>query len=316
MDILRLPVAAELKDARRILIAGAGGGFDVFSGLPLYFGLREAGVTVYLANLSFSSLERQAGHWLTPAVVRVTAESRGDEVYFPELHLARWFAQQGEEVPIYTFRKTGVRPLTEAYETLADELELDTVILVDGGTDSLMRGDEVGLGTPEEDIASLAAVHGLPMERKLLVCLGFGIDRFHGVCHSHFLEGVAELTRSGNFLGAWSLTAEMPEVLRYHEATVAVIQAMRRYPSIVCTSILSAIAGQFGDYHVTERTRGSQLYINPLMTLYWAFRLDAVAKRLLYPDDLYLTTSMNEVHEVIRRFRKEISIRDWEVLPM
>lgn len=316
MDFLRIPFAAELKGAQRVLIAGAGGGFDVFSGLPLYFGLRAAGVPVFLANLSFTQLERQAGDWLTPAVVKVTANSRGDEAYFPELHLARWFAAQGEDVPVYAFRKTGVRPLSDAYEALADELEVDTVILVDGGTDSLMRGDEVGLGTPEEDIASLAAVHGLTLPRKLLVCLGFGIDRFHGVCHAHFLQSVAELTRTGNFLGAWSLTAEMPEVLRYHEATLAVIQAMRQYPSIVCTSILSAIAGQFGDYHVTERTRGSQLFINPLMTLYWAFRLDAVARRLLYPDDLYLTATMNEVQEVIRRFRKEVSIRDWEVLPM
>ncbi|MFF7988525.1 hypothetical protein ACFZDG_01885 [Kitasatospora xanthocidica] len=35
------------------------------------------------------------------------------------------------------------------------------VLLVDGGTDILMRGDEAGLGTPEEDMASLAAVAGL-----------------------------------------------------------------------------------------------------------------------------------------------------------
>ena len=35
------------------------------------------------------------------------------------------------------------------------------MVLVDGGTDSLMRGDEVGSGTPEEDTASLAAVNAL-----------------------------------------------------------------------------------------------------------------------------------------------------------
>jgi len=39
-----------------IFIAGAGGGFDVFSGLPLYFGLRAAGKKVTLANLSFSKV--------------------------------------------------------------------------------------------------------------------------------------------------------------------------------------------------------------------------------------------------------------------
>jgi hypothetical protein len=35
MDFLRLPFFAELDRATTILLAGAGGGFDVFSGLPL-----------------------------------------------------------------------------------------------------------------------------------------------------------------------------------------------------------------------------------------------------------------------------------------
>ena len=37
-----LPFFQKLSDSRRVLIAGAGGGFDVFSGLPLYFP-RESG---------------------------------------------------------------------------------------------------------------------------------------------------------------------------------------------------------------------------------------------------------------------------------
>jgi hypothetical protein len=41
--MLELPFFAELKNARNILLAGAGGGFDIFSGLPLYFGLKNAG---------------------------------------------------------------------------------------------------------------------------------------------------------------------------------------------------------------------------------------------------------------------------------
>ncbi len=47
---------------------------------------------------------------------------------------------------------------------------------MDGGTDILMRGDESGLGTPEEDMASLAAVHGLDVPEKIVVCAGFGVD--------------------------------------------------------------------------------------------------------------------------------------------
>src|SRR6266571_1706491 len=65
-SLLRLPFFAELEGARRILLAGAGGGFDIFCGLPLYFGLRGAGKEVFLANLSFTRLEDSTGRRLTP----------------------------------------------------------------------------------------------------------------------------------------------------------------------------------------------------------------------------------------------------------
>ena len=55
-------------------------------------------------------------------------------------------------------KKVGVRPLRAAYQWLVEELRVSAVVLVDGGTDILMRGDEVGLGTPAEDMSSLAAV--------------------------------------------------------------------------------------------------------------------------------------------------------------
>lgn len=43
MTMLQLPFFAELAKARNILIAGVDGGFNIFCGLPLYFGLKAAG---------------------------------------------------------------------------------------------------------------------------------------------------------------------------------------------------------------------------------------------------------------------------------
>src|SRR3954463_10081032 len=103
MKCLNLPLFAELEAARTILIAGAGGGFDVFSGLPLYFGLRAAGKQVHLANLSFSHLEAATGRKLAPAALEVTADSKVTAGYFPEYHLSRWFREQGEEVAVHCF---------------------------------------------------------------------------------------------------------------------------------------------------------------------------------------------------------------------
>ncbi len=316
--MLQLPFVRELEPARRVLLAGAGGGFDLFSGLPLYHALRNAGKEVVLANLSFSQLDLAGGTRLSPALLAVNADSEVPRFinYFPEGYLCRWFRQLGEEVTIYCFARTGVLPLLDAYQLLVKQHAIDTVILVDGGTDSLMRGDEFDLATPQEDIASIAAVDELKVERKLLFCLGFGIDHYHGICHAHFLEAVADLTRSGGFLGAFTLLADMPEVERYRQAALAVCNNQPNHPSIVCTSIISALEGHYGDYHATDRTAGSKLWINPLMTLYWFFRLDAVARRILYLEAMKETRTREEIDRLILLFRSRIECKPWMDIPV
>jgi hypothetical protein len=317
--MLQPPINALLAAGRRVLVAGAGGGFDVFCGLPLYFALQSAGKEVFLANLSFTTLALVKGHRPHPALVEVTADTEAPRAinYFPEGYLARWFRRRGEEVTVHCFERTGVVPLRQAYQGLVERSGIDTLLLVDGGTDSLMRGDEDGLGTPHEDVASLAASYELPLERKALLCLGFGVDTYHGVCHARFLEAVAELTREGAYLGAFSLTPEMPEVQLYREATRAVVADMPRHPSIVNSSILSAVEGHYGDHHATERTAGSILWINPLMGLFWCFRLEAVARRVLYLEEMKRTECFDEVRQVIVRWLAlRPPPRPWDSIPV
>jgi hypothetical protein len=321
MTFLRIPFFDAIADARTVLIAGAGGGYDIFSGLPLYFGLRSMGKTVHLANLSFSQLYGSTGKRHGEALVEVTHKTEGSLRYFPEAHLARWFHEErGENVPIFGIDRVGARPVAAAYKNLVAHVGgVDAVILVDGGTDSLMRGDESGLGTPEEDIASINAVDKLEgIGTKILLCVGFGVDTFHGVCHVQFLEAVADLTRAGGYLGAWSLTREMPEVTAYESAVEWTHRAMFNNPSIVNSSIVSAIEGQFGNVHTNYRTEGSELFINPLMGLYWAFTLDAVARRCLYLEEIQATETWWDLSTAITAFRARTrdSRKEWQHLPM
>ena len=61
MAKLEQPFWKAIEGANTILLAGCGGGYDVFCGLPLYFALREMGKTVHLANYSFSSVYSATG---------------------------------------------------------------------------------------------------------------------------------------------------------------------------------------------------------------------------------------------------------------
>lgn len=312
----KLPLFSALASSPRILLAGAGGGYDIFSGLPLYFKLKQLGHQVYLANYSFTQLQNTPPLREDLPLVAVGSDTPGPE-YFPEKYLCQWLcARDQAPATVYTFKRTGVAPLRRAYQHLAAELSLDAVVLVDGGTDSLMRGDEHGLGTPTEDMTSLAAVAGLDVPTKLLTCIGFGVDVFHGVCHHYFLEAVADLTRSGNYLGAFSLMAEHEEAYRLKEAADYVFSKMPSHVSIVVSSILSATLGRFGDHHSTERTRGSTLYINPLMSLYWSFHLEGVVNRCLYLDRILDTEDAAGVTQAIRAFRDQSFRRPWKDLPV
>jgi hypothetical protein len=318
MPLQHWPLFSELQDCQSILIAGAGGGFDVYSGLPLYFALRAAGKTAHLANLSFAELPSEPESRITSHCVRVDADSRCRSSYFPEKTLAEWFrSRHQEEVNIYAFPQCGVIPLIEGYARLKDRLKLDAVVLVDGGTDSLMRGDEFGLGTPEEDIASLLAVNSLSAAgcKTFLACIGFGIDTFHGVCHAHFLEAVAALTRNDAFLGVTAVLQSMPEAQEFLSAVQhANLNSINR-KSIVANSIASAIEGHFGDVHRTGRTDGSKLWINPLMPIYWAFHLPAVAQRNLYAELLHDTQTMRDITTRISLFRGQTKQKEWEDIP-
>src|SRR5687767_7983687 len=95
---LNLPIVEQLAQRQNILIAGMGGGFDVFCGLPLYFELEALGKDVHLANLSFSDIAGlNDGEELTDTLVGVTVDLDGDFGYFPEFYLAQWFYEERGE---------------------------------------------------------------------------------------------------------------------------------------------------------------------------------------------------------------------------
>ena len=314
---MKLPFFRELENSRNVLIAGAGGGFDVFCGLPLYFWLKQAGKTVHLANLSFTELGFCDGERPVTSMVRVLPSTGGSQNYFPELHLSCWLSERFGQTPVYAIERGGAKPVLAAYEYLAKTLRPDTIILIDGGTDSLMRGDEAGLGTPQEDMASLFAANSVgDVPRKFLVCLGFGIDTFHGVCHAHFLENTAAIIEEGGYLGAWSLLKESSEFQLYREAVEFVAARMPKRGSIVNDSVISAVAGRFGDVHVTRRTADSELFINPLMSLYWAYHLENVARRCLYLEHIRNTNTYPELSMAIESFRATVpKTRNWKDIP-
>ncbi len=118
--MLRQPVNDVLYAGTNILLAGCGGGYDILGAIPLLIELTAAGKSVTLASLSFTALDRVAGHEPVdgvPHLFTTSPAAASEEHYCPEAWLAAWLtARSGKAERIWCFESSGVRPLREAYE--------------------------------------------------------------------------------------------------------------------------------------------------------------------------------------------------------
>jgi hypothetical protein len=284
--------------ATSILIAGCGGGYDVFAGLPIYFYLtRRLGKTCHLANYSFTvrrTLEEAGSELIGPHCFKV---KRGDQcdpenTYFPELQLSRALFEEsgGLEVPVFTYGVEAmfagtIQGLRSFYGAVQADTRFDCLLVVDAGTDSLMTGDEPERGTWFEDISTLLAVKHFECP-KFLVTVGFNIDAAHDVTDASFLRAVAALSAQGAFLGGFFLTKSQDFTQRF----LAVFDKCTPSRSIVNSLIVAAINGVVGNVtpaHLKDRlgAEGNKLFISPLMAMLWLFDFDAVVDRLKYVTD-------------------------------
>ena len=147
------------------------------------------------------------------------------------------------------------------------------------------KGNECGVGTVEEDynsIFALESIKSVDVKNKFLICLGMGVDRYHGVSDVSTLRAIAELTRSKSYLGCIQCLPYQKPCIYYREASEFTYQYMSNAISIVGSSILTSIQGKFGDEHWegNYRTAGSKLFINPLMSIYWIFENHGVYQRI------------------------------------
>lgn len=263
---------------KTVLLAGAGGGWDVLGAVPLAYELEGSGCRVVLANYSslvagFTARLAQAEDVIESAIAQALGK------------------------PVYVFGKEGATRLRAGYEEIVQDHGIDTIILVDGGVDSLMRGDEEGPGSILQDALSLLVVNGLSVPCKLLACIGFGTETDEGVCHYRVLENMAALAKDGTFLGACALTKAMAAFQFYEKVcrTVFQLPIMRSH---VHTRIIPAVQGEFGRYEMFDDAfqpldllSARPPFLSPLMSLYWFFEVAGVFGRNVLAPHLVGTES-------------------------
>jgi len=249
-----------------ILLAGMGGGYDVFTAIPLYFELlKMGGKNVFLSNLSFTEKLKprtKTCDWLSPDTVEVQyskydvnerqnlfAESSGfPNNYFPEWHLSKWFFEKhNSDVPVYTFALRDNKLTVPGYQVGLEEIikkhSIDTIVLIDAGVDSLLRHDEEGLGTVGEDLMSILATDRCQLvKNKFLLTVGLGTEG--GISEYDFLENWAAIQNLGGWLGSVGWHPEISSVKEYMDAYYSCVPTN----STINAQIIAGIEGHWKHY--------------------------------------------------------------------
>lgn len=316
-----MEVPFQLPERSRVLVAGAGGGFDVYCALPVALKLKGNGHEVHLANYSFTNLGAIRGAATTIKNLScVTGESvleSGD--YFPELHLCRWWQQTfSEQKCVWCYSRVGVRPLAEIFQYLQTSLDLNAVVILDGGVDGLFIGNEFDLATPSMDAISIIAASIVQNWTKIYAFTAFGTEGAESrVRHSDALLRISELTAKGSLLGVSALTRRSST----GESFIKAVEFVNKHlppekHSVIAGSVVEALKGRFGPSSFNAKTKCSPVWLSALTFLYWFFDLDAVAKAKPYLHEVLETEAVVDVSDAIERTRKRLGILPRSDIPI
>ena len=242
-------IPAALRQARRPLCLGIGGGGDVVGALATSEHCRlELGARPVLGGVSWerrpidpqpgprSSAEIAGARPLGQAVLAAGPRThvRSSGVRFAESRMAELL---GEETVLVDANE-GPAAIAAGLREAAAALGCDLAVFLDVGGDVLAHGDEPGLGSPLCDAVLLAAAVRLEDQGELPVLAGvFGVGCDGELTPDEVLERLAEVEAAGGLDGSLTLTDPVAERLD---------QAVAAIPTEASAMAVRAFRGQTG----------------------------------------------------------------------
>jgi hypothetical protein len=170
----------------------------------------------------------------------------------------------------------------EGIAAAVQELACDLLVCVDVGGDVLARGDEPGLASPLCDAVMVAAaLRAASRMSTLLAVIGPGCDG--ELTQAEVAGRVAELARSGAWLGTWGLSPGIADEL---EAAAEVV------PTEASLQVVRCARGELGDAYIRRGRRRVEL--GPMGALTFVFDLASAAEELPLARAVAGSTSIEE----------------------
>jgi len=262
-------VTTSLEDLLRAsthgLIVGVGGGGDVVGALATARFLEFVGPRFTLGGVSWERIvhdpvpgPRKLSEVRNVAVLHPFAwmanrDSQTDTgVFFAESLMA---AAIGHDVLLIDIN-SGVKGVVDGLETAIEKLDIDLLVGIDVGGDSLAQGTEPGLRSPLADSIMLAAFTELEKRgrRTLWGVFGYGSDGELTV--DEIETALSKIAASGGLLGAWGLTPKIADELE---------EVVKTVPTEASAIPLQCFRGASGTKKIRDGDRS--LKLTPLTAL-------------------------------------------------
>lgn len=261
-----------LKNAKKAIVIGIGGGGDIVGCIPTWGLARMFGVECILGGLPWERSvfdpvpgprtfdEVRGAKPLNDTVWWVnkdTVTSTG--VRFAEAGFSEAF---GVDTLHFDITK-GTRGVVEGIRGAMAQLDADLVVGVDVGGDAVAFGKEPGLMSPLADSIMTAALAELEGETSAVMGIfGFGSD---GELTPEEVErSLNEVAKRGGMLGSWGIT---PDILREMERAVSIVATEASRIPMDCA------VGKSGETTIRSGRRTVRLSINSTVTFYLSPRV-------------------------------------------
>lgn len=291
---------------KNIIIAGCGGGCDIFGGIPLYLSLKKH--NIILTNLSFtkkSLLDTCESHVekITDTMYVVDAQKTNFSYkYFPEYYLSR---ELNTKVYIL-LQKCTINDLKTNYEIIMNIYKnIYHIYLVDGGCDVLLSGKETELASPVEDMMHLKAISCLNIENKYVCAIGMNIDVGHGVIEDELIDRLKYLEETNVLLDKYVWIKTNEYVKQYYNIINNVIKDTSIVHCLIC-ACLNGFVGHYVPPILKSRISESLVFLSELTRTFCIFDLEKLIKTILYFNKLELYMDSENVDDMIEKFVHDI----------
>ena len=261
-----------LRDSRRPLVLGMGGGGDVVGALATAeFARLYDGAEPVLGGLSWERrpidpvpgprtvAEIENAEELAPGIMLAGPEThvRGREMFFAESRMAGFLGERTVLIDV----SGGAGAIASGLARAAEGLRCDLVVFIDVGGDVLAKGDELGLRSPLCDALMLAAAARLERAGHRVLAGVFGIGCDAELTPGEVLARLAEVAAAGGLCGMRGLTEPVADRLE---------GAIRCVPTEASAQAVRAFRGASGLTAIRGGARTLELTSIAAMTLYLA----------------------------------------------